>query len=196
MLYTNWQILKTANDFNVLIDLMHQSQALQPDAYWTLASLAIVVVEMNSKTTDNTLGSADYITCALENMACVAEHGILLPVGGIDTHKLSDENIIQTIKYMYRVIYCLHKAGQMTSTINQQTVDTLDRLNKSRGNSQFMDSIEYRKYKEELPSLLVLCATFHTTLVGDGIMCSARTTRGTVCQTKTLPCRYHRPSTS
>jgi hypothetical protein len=58
MLYTNWQILKTANDFNVLIDLMHQSQALQPDAYWTLASLAIVVVEMNTKTTDSTLGSA------------------------------------------------------------------------------------------------------------------------------------------
>ena len=138
--------------WETLIDLLHESQRLQPDI--TLSSLAVVVVEMLGQGAKLGLDAHYYETCALENIACMAEHGLFT-----DRDVPQEvEKLVGTIKYLYRVVYSLQNAD--TTAITEETVAMLHNLNLIRGNVDFLGSDTYATYLEQLPGILCICEAF------------------------------------
>ena len=85
------------------------------------------------------------------HMACMAEHGVFPGIG-------DDKQILDTIKYLHRVVYSLHRA--QFPTMGTETVTMLRDMNLTRGNIDFVKTLGYTDYKRKLPEILARCERF------------------------------------
>jgi hypothetical protein len=125
-----------------LVDDIHTLLQLQPDAYWSISSVAVVVVEMQSKQSNMGLSTDTYITAAIENLACVGE----------------SDDILNSIKYVYRVLYSWMKGGYHyleDAMLEKAQLEMVESLNTTRGDVNFSQSPKYKRYQDWI------CSTFN-----------------------------------
>jgi hypothetical protein len=148
-IYTDtWQSLFQSHCYRSsrFVDDIHALLQLQPDAYWTISSVAVVVVEMQSNQPNIGLTKNAYITTAIENLACVNEH------------RGAGDDIVTSIKYVYRVLYSWMNGGYHyleDEMLEKAQLEMVQSLNATRGDVNFDSSPNYKRYQDGIyPSFI------------------------------------------
>ena len=136
-------------------DVATQVQIISPDAYYSVATILVVVVEMQMfPRTKYDFPDMIYRASAIENTAELFEYG-LLPLG--KARARDDGKIAATVKYVYRVFYSI---GRCVTFLPRDTrkirryLEVARVAEVSRGDATFLASGAFQKYKKDLPTML------------------------------------------
>lgn len=138
-------------------DVATQVQIISPDAYYSVATILVVVVEMQMfPRTKYDFPDMIYRASAIENTAELVEWG-LLPLAIGKARAPDDGTIAATVKYVYRVFYSM---GRCVTFLPRDTrkirtyLEVARVAEVSRGDATFLASGAFQKYKTRLPTML------------------------------------------
>lgn len=125
-------------------DLLHSINFDAMEAYITLSTIIIVVLEIQMKINIEGLTRDNYIIAAYENLINFKDHS---------SHS-TDEELLKASKYIYRILYCLLKAdilGKLTKHMS-----TVEYIVSKRGNpnEELFNSSQFSQYKKLIRSIL------------------------------------------
>jgi hypothetical protein len=127
--------------------ILTQAQIASPDAYFSVATILVVVVEMQMQK-ESPLGFAReiYLASAIENLAEIQEKGLLSP-------DPSEEAIVATVKYVYRTLYSLNRNTPKDKDL-KKSLQIARVADKGRGMLGYQTSPGFQKYRKALPAIL------------------------------------------
>jgi hypothetical protein len=130
-----------------LWQLLVHIQRHTPDAYHSIGTFCVVVVEMQrEQERDQSYSSSIYLASALENLACAQEHG-----WSSEQMEPTATSLSKTIKYIYRTLYSIHRTSPGLET--RSLVGVAREFNKIRDNVNFHTSLEYKTYTTYLEQI-------------------------------------------
>ena len=137
---------------------LHEAQRLSPDALHTMSAMVVVVVMMQrqSLTAATLFNSIHYTIAVVENMACLAEHGMLRLVNDrVHVAKSADSTkYLNTSKYVLRIAYAARWAYSSRvstmHTISDDEYTILTDLYKKRADHDILETPCYASFRAVL----------------------------------------------
>jgi hypothetical protein len=142
-------------EWTTIWQIVVEALQLVEDAYHSVATICVVVVEMQMrKEVDQGFSASIYMAAAIENLAELTEYAI--------TEKSSDLEVVNTMKYTYRSLYSLQRAlsrgtkekTTLLTTLLSGFLTSTRAANTNRSNAGFTDSQEFHTYRRNLQTML------------------------------------------
>jgi hypothetical protein len=137
-------------DWTEIWQVVTKAQILESDAYYSIATICVVVLEMQLyKEVDQGYSTSIYMSAAIENLAELEEYGLVC------TSNEAPTQIVKTVKYVYRALYSLQKAlGPDVDQALTQLVGIAQKANVDRGNIGFIHSKAFKSYRKSLCAMI------------------------------------------